>query len=97
MGNGNSILPFVAANGKQKFVFLDQQMINGNHRVLFQQMRPSMGAVQWQKEREKQVDRPNLIDVGQRQFQSSINTILAFFSKESQQMSLHKYIYLAFS
>jgi hypothetical protein len=44
MENGNGKPPFVAANGngKRTFVFFGWQMINGNQRLLLQQMRPSM-------------------------------------------------------
>jgi hypothetical protein len=40
--NGNSKLPFLSCKRKQKFVFLGLQSINGNRRLLFQQMCPSM-------------------------------------------------------
>ncbi len=33
--NGKLQLPFSAANGKRKFVFLGRQTINGNRRLLF--------------------------------------------------------------
>ncbi len=33
--NGKWLLPFVAANGKQKFDFFGRQTINGNRRFLY--------------------------------------------------------------
>ncbi len=42
MENGNGKPRFVCCKWKQTFVFLGRQMINGNRRLLFQHMCPSM-------------------------------------------------------
>jgi hypothetical protein len=41
-GNGKLLIVAANGNGKWKFVFLSRQTINGNRRLVFQQMGPSM-------------------------------------------------------